>query len=81
MVKSELIEKLSERAGITLFKAEELVEPLIHGMRIGFLAGRGPPVVPLAEQGRGVAGLAQPRWQGRVSGGHRHERHCWQRLA
>jgi integration host factor subunit beta len=26
MVKSELIEKLAERAGITLFKAEELVE-------------------------------------------------------
>lgn len=26
MVKSELIEKLAERAGITLFKAEELVD-------------------------------------------------------
>ena len=26
MVKSELIEKLSERAGITLFKADELVD-------------------------------------------------------
>ncbi len=26
MVKSELIEKLSDRAGITLFKAEELVD-------------------------------------------------------
>ena len=26
MVKSELIEKISERSGITLFKAEELVD-------------------------------------------------------
>ncbi|MBP6217993.1 MAG: integration host factor subunit beta [Oligoflexales bacterium] len=32
MVKSELIEKLAERSGITLFKAEELVELFFNNM-------------------------------------------------
>ena len=32
MVKSELIEKLAERAGITLFKAEELVDLFFNSM-------------------------------------------------
>ena len=32
MVKSELIERLAERAGITLFKAEELVDLFFNNM-------------------------------------------------
>ena len=32
MVKSELIEKISERSGITLFKAEELVDLFFNSM-------------------------------------------------
>ena len=32
MVKSELIEKLAERAGITLFKAEELVDLFFNSL-------------------------------------------------
>lgn len=32
MVKSELIEKIADRSGITLFKAEELVDLFFHAM-------------------------------------------------
>ena len=40
MVKSELIEKLSERSGITLFKAEELVD-LFFGLMSNVLCHGG----------------------------------------
>ena len=40
MVKSELIEKLSERSGITLFKAEELVD-LFFGLMANSLCQGG----------------------------------------
>jgi len=40
MVKSELIEKLSERSGITLFKAEELVD-LFFGLMSNSLCQGG----------------------------------------
>ena len=39
MVKSELIEKLADRAGITLFKAEELVDLFFGSMSIALTRG------------------------------------------